>query len=438
MSNSGSEESRSSPSEFLGKIRALFSLEAVILALMFPLAYGGNWSKLLPVSFRVLFMLVAVVLVGNLILNKGVRNLGEYYKIVALYLAFVTYLLISNIWSVGSIYATEKSQLLLSTDLLLFLVCSFIFFRKGAGNKICIAALVLTIVTLMHIYAVLSTNPLDLEELIAGYQLISLTLGCLASILLAAILFMQNHIVLQVAYISVTGAAIAAITMSGGRGGILVILVAMALFSVILLRPVKRHLLILDRRRVGFLILLAAMAGTLAWVLIAMDRIPISLARLVSPSSEIASSAERSMLMRSALELWIQHPMFGAGNGAFPVLAGLGDQPGYYPHNILLELLVEYGLVGFIWFCTLTIFSLRLYARTVTDIENIDQLLPLLLFLIVFSGSMVIGDISSNLLHCGLGMLISPSWRLYNEERGQPPLSLRGRHPRNFNNGLRV
>jgi len=60
----------------------------------------------------------------------------------------------------------------------------------------------------------------------------------------------------------------------------------------------------------------------------------------------------RISLFSNALELFfsnIKTMIFGAGINSFPVYIGWYDT-GMYPHNILLELLAEYGIIGTIFF----------------------------------------------------------------------------------------
>lgn len=403
---------RSTYSSFL---RAPFSLEALVLALMFPLVYGGEWNTILPVSFRVLFAVLSLIIIANLLANRRIKNDIRYYYAGAIYLLFISYCMLSNLWSPGSIYAAEKGRELIGTDVMLFFLCTFAFYRKGASEKVCVAAALLTMLLLFHIFLVLASTPLELDERIGRYQFISATLGLLASILFAAVIFRRDPIPIRLFYGSLFIVTTGVIAMSGGRGGILILLVAMGLFSAVLLRPVKHHLLIFDHKRTVFLLSITSLAGLLVATLLVMDTIPLSLYRLIDPAHEITNELSRSILRTKAIWIWSQNPLFGAGNGGYPVLAGFGDQGGFYPHNLFLELLSEYGLVGFLLFAFLVTVSLKLYFRTVSDLEDMDQLLPLLIFLSALTASMVMDDITSNLLHCGLGAILSPSWRLFAE-----------------------
>ncbi len=60
--------------------------------------------------------------------------------------------------------------------------------------------------------------------------------------------------------------------------------------------------------------------------------------RLLSVTSE-----SRPRQFRLAWNLFLERPVFGHGLGAFGARVGM---PGYYPHNVLLEVLADFGIVG--------------------------------------------------------------------------------------------
>lgn len=103
---------------------------------------------------------------------------------------------------------------------------------------------------------------------------------------------------------------------------------------------------------VGLLVL----ALLLIILLLVGSALPFSLSRLVAGlSSGIDSDAQRLELLDAALTAWRQRPLWGHGVGAFAVIFTGAVDNVYYPHNIILELLSEFGLAG------LTLFSLALW-----------------------------------------------------------------------------
>ncbi len=110
-----------------------------------------------------------------------------------------------------------------------------------------------------------------------------------------------------------------------------------------------------------------------------------------------AASADRIWLYLDAIRLWRQSPWIGGGFGALRYL--IADY--VYPHNILLELLAETGVLGFSLFGTF-LAALMLSAR---GLENHLEHCAFAAFLFLLS--MVGGDISSRMLWFGLGLLFA-------------------------------
>lgn len=99
-----------------------------------------------------------------------------------------------------------------------------------------------------------------------------------------------------------------------------------------------------------------------------------------------------------AIDLWLRSPLWGIGSGQFAM--GLhGNDIRDYPHNILLELMAETGVLG------LSIFSIILYrsirkAKKLIQNSNLQKkymgrfLITMLAF--TFWNAMVSGDINDN------------------------------------------
>jgi len=71
------------------------------------------------------------------------------------------------------------------------------------------------------------------------------------------------------------------------------------------------------------------------------------------------SALERLSAYGIALQLFLQHPFFGVGAGGFRAF-----YVAEYPHNIELEFLAEYGLVGTALFIALIVAVIKLVGRT--------------------------------------------------------------------------
>jgi O-antigen ligase len=90
------------------------------------------------------------------------------------------------------------------------------------------------------------------------------------------------------------------------------------------------------------------------------------------------------------VEVFWRSPLLGVGWGGFPVAAGLTDTSGNWPHNLVLELLAETGIIGTLAFVIFLGFVLRGFVRDQGDMTDKNTVFAL--FLAGFAASMVGGD----------------------------------------------
>lgn len=67
---------------------------------------------------------------------------------------------------------------------------------------------------------------------------------------------------------------------------------------------------------------------------------------IISSSSVDYSSIERLLMQKEAFLIFLQHPLLGAGYGGFAIYGDFG----VYCHNTFLELLCNFGIIGFFFF----------------------------------------------------------------------------------------
>lgn len=107
------------------------------------------------------------------------------------------------------------------------------------------------------------------------------------------------------------------------------------------------------------------------------------------------SAGSRLDYYQTAVELWQSAPLTGHGYGSFAVL-NRGVDARHYPHNILLEVLSELGLVGFILLASLLAYPALVVIRA--GRRNVTAHTVLIAGLVVYMlvNAMVSGDIPSN------------------------------------------
>lgn len=138
---------------------------------------------------------------------------------------------------------------------------------------------------------------------------------------------------------------------SGSRGPVLAIAILAAAGAI-------RHLAAAGRVRARALAAAGGIAilGVTAVAIIGPSLPAASLARFGdllafaqgAGGGQETSAAARVVLFGAALQLWAASPVLGTGTGGFQVLSAqlLGPAGDAYPHNAILQVLAEYGLVG--------------------------------------------------------------------------------------------
>ena len=144
---------------------------------------------------------------------------------------------------------------------------------------------------------------------------------------------------------------------------------------------------------------------------IVISRLPEqSLARLLllgevfAPGGRAGTSiATRVDLYGLAIEMFVGSPLIGHGTGAFAAIATtrVGLEVFTYPHNDLLQVAAEFGLVGAVAFIMLAALSLF---RRIPRIPAWSAVRIILVFMLVIA--MTSGDIYGDRLMWGLMLLV--------------------------------
>lgn len=181
------------------------------------------------------------------------------------------------------------------------------------------------------------------EDSAAAYQGEGMFVGLLASILLSYGLSMRSRLSKMVLLSSVV-LCLALLAIIASR--------ASAIAAVIGLSAV-----LVGRYHVRPVIVIGGVAAVLWLALPVMNSlgsdVPLLLHRLAVLGDAVSDSSQRIFLFNAAISLFLHDSvtfLFGAGMGAFPRWIGAANEIGWYPHNFVLELLAEYGIVGLFLF----------------------------------------------------------------------------------------
>lgn len=309
----------------------VFSLVIGFFSQILVLVVGDRVEVTMP--FAVMFFVSTLLLVSF----RGVKRSLAMAGLVALPL-FV-YSTLSLLWTSSASYSIEK--------LFSFWFCYFILFYSLQMNvervQRVLGALLWAITVLVvaaTIYlAESSASFYSLSEVARSVYLSSGYYGGAGLVLLSWLRLPIRSSV----FIALSCLLLVCVIMSGARGP-LVFSVILYVVGCICGGRFKLMLLGLAASAVGLGVLMLLGAGGATFLL---DRSVGRIEALVA-----AGGVESRSVFFSALAFWAQHPVqgiFGFGIGSFGVeFDGIDGRA--YPHNIVIELLMELGLFGFCLF----------------------------------------------------------------------------------------
>ena len=135
---------------------------------------------------------------------------------------------------------------------------------------------------------------------------------------------------------------VAICVLSGGRGGLLLAIILIALYIILQFR--KSILILIPVCLVGFVFLFVPIPG--------IENESIS--RSLSVFSGVSIDEIRVDLQSQAISFFLRKPIFGNGIGSVFYLVGI------YSHNFMTDILCETGIVGFLAFAWLLLVFVKL------------------------------------------------------------------------------
>jgi O-antigen ligase len=176
-----------------------------------------------------------------------------------------------------------------------------------------------------------------------GYQGLSLMAGFLPVYLLATFNRLPQ---VGIRRICLLLAAFVPVLLIGGRSAVVALFLVLIFWTLANVTSSARHRLV-----TAALIALGTLIGLMSVVL--LQRLPLGVQRLLwLQDASVVQSSMRIDLWMQALTVWLSSPqiiLIGVGPQRFPLISGY-DEPGMYPHNLIFELLAEYGVIGLVIF----------------------------------------------------------------------------------------
>ena len=387
----------------------VFSFETAFLLFIFASVYTADPRLAWFPGDMTLFFFGFSVAIGSVPLLRGSLLYFPGIKAVWAGVTLVLWIAASQAWSPSHAYATEKVIAVVGGNLWCLTATALIIASSRVRVWRFLVLLLIFGVVLAVDFAINADFsagiPRD-ERSLTNYLLIGRLVGLAA--LIAFALWLRSPprsargVILLVCF-AVCGYAL---LKGGGRNPMIAVVVGM-LIPLLLSFRLPRGQLIISRRILASLGLIGALALVVAALAISDVNSLRTLQRFDTLVSKIESGEEanpRTKFWRRAMDYWADSPLVGHGVGAWPVLY-MGRDQRHYPHNIILELLVETGLVGLVLFTALVlVLAQRAPLRRLR--EDPALMLAFMLCTNAFVNSMTTGDLADNRnLFAMLGLL---------------------------------
>lgn len=397
-------------------IGTIFSFEFLFILFLFAGVYKADPRfKWAPVDLTALFFVLSVIVAIIIFIRRGFRFERYSLLLVGVCLVFVMYVFASLAWTPGVVYARQKALYiatltfwpLVATALIVandsrrvkrFLLGLFIF-----SLWIAVESLIFFLKTKKFGFV----TALGGEEGQGAYLILGRVLGLGTVIVFSYLLFFAKSWLTRILALLIFFFFFFDMLILGGKGPFFATVTAL-LIPLVMGWKINYKPSIRIKKYVLLIILLFLFIGGIIVYMFVAGKATVTLARIrvmVEPSMG-ESAGERLDYYIKSFQLWEEQPLVGHGIGSWPILLGIGDLRNY-PHNIILEIIVELGLIGVLIFLSIVFLSVRALGKTKMLRENPFLILLLMLFINTIVNSMVSGDISDNrIVFAMLGILM--------------------------------
>lgn len=342
---------------FARVLRGIFSFEALFALFLYSNTLKYFFPKL-PIDETALLLLLSAIVFVALIWRHGLYRPG--LSLVLVSLAFFGWLTLSMLWSPGRTLALQAVAYNLTFNILCLSVGALLL----AGDPRRIArffACLLVIGTFLSLHGLWIYFEHGTFRFYRGFE------GISAYLLWGFPVATASAVSLSLAFAASPGTALQLtgtilsvlfaifLLIASGRAPMLSYAVCLAV-PIFLVAP-----RIADKRLFVSRMQLIALLGLLGFILyiayaLYQGNIPYTIQRFFDLWGYIeyegaAVRFQRLSYWLSALEYWSRSPLIGTGIGSFSSLYLSGREiAGTQPHNILLEILTELGIIGLLLF----------------------------------------------------------------------------------------
>jgi O-antigen ligase len=369
-----------------------------ILSLML-MAYSG-YIKWLPEFYIDPFFIFISIVLLNIFINYFNNNLNKKTLLITISLvSFFIFCLISVIWGTSNLYYIEKLQKLFVilicfiTPFFLLRTKSKLFYFINIFHILCLIAATIIIIFFLifgNIFILINQDSANVIKNIPDYLALGTLLSC------GFILSLKNKSFLWILYKILIFIAIIILAPRGPLITLVLILITHSLLKYNFLFLLKRFISII---LVGLFINFTLVGIT--------DRLFSRLTNIFDKESTSYSSLDsRFELVNNAWDYFLHSPILGIGFGSFgKKYSGYDDR--IEPHNIILEIISETGLLGLILFSFFIFFICKFIFKKFNPDDDLNMLLILLLFFLLLQSITSTYLIDSKDLFLWIGITLS-------------------------------
>lgn len=379
-------------------LNLLFSFEMMFTLFLFAGRFKADprfsWF---PIDLTLFFFLISLVIGIKILKTEKFRIKKKALSLIYVYLLFVTWLLISLYWTPSSVYAIEKSLNFVILGTWIVFGSLIISQNPERIKRFFFSIFSLSLWMAVEAYMQLSVNQGNFVEVLGGnYIGLGRVIGFATLLIFCYLLFYAKN-KLQVLLLFILLCSYLYLLLNvGSRGPFIACSIGMLvplLFSI----RINKGSLTLAKYTV-FIFIIVLFLGTYIFFVIQNGKMLGTISRLMTlfvEDNHGSSAATRLEHYNHAIRLWSEKFLTGHGIGAWPLINGFSDVRSY-PHNIILEIMVEMGIIGLFLFCLFLYFGIFYVKRNINSSKI--YLTFLMLFIFTFFNSLISGDLNDNRL----------------------------------------
>ena len=367
------------------------SFETAFALFLFAGVYKpAPYLKALPpvINLTAIFVVLSFLVAVGLVLQDDVRPQRVGIILTSLFGIFVGYALLSLFWSPWGAYAVDKAIALVATSAWALGGAALVIatdqrrVRRFLGVAL-VFALVAAGVTFFNV-----GRPSD-ARIGANYIILGRIIGFGTVVAAYQLLYHSRSVIERLVLCSVIGIFCTALAVGGSRAALLTTLVVIVGLGLIAAQS--------DSSTFSRSFAYAALGGVTVFgaLVVFFGWLPHTLARLMTTSIAPGKSlGSRVVYWRDSVQAIGAHPFLGHGLGSWPVVTGAPEAR--WPHDIILEVLVELGAVGLVLLGVVVVFGLAILRHNARSTDGTGGILLFGLAAFLSLNALISGDINAN------------------------------------------